>query len=87
MAVGRLRFIRLLLFLSGYFDEEVEELSILRVNALTVFDYVTAEHFPVSFWTFFHGILLSETSHRTVARPLERRIYLRSRRRPDRMTS
>jgi hypothetical protein len=46
-------------------DEKVEDFAVLRVNDLTVFVYVTAEHF-----------LLSETSLRTAARPLERREFL-----------
>jgi hypothetical protein len=44
------------------FDEKAEDLTVLRVNALTVFGYVTAEHFPVSIRDF-HGFSFLKRGH------------------------
>lgn len=52
----------------------MEELSVLRVNALAVFGYVTTEHFPVSFGCFHRCSFLGLDLGR--ARPLERSIFI-----------
>jgi hypothetical protein len=57
-------------------DEEVEDFAVLGVDNLAVTNNVTTEHFPVSFRTVFHRVLLSGTSAPTAARPLERRTQL-----------
>jgi len=43
-------------------DEKAEDFAVLRVNALTVFGYITAEHFPVSIWDF-HGFSFLRRVH------------------------
>jgi hypothetical protein len=68
-AVGRLGFSQLL-----NLDEKAEDFAVLRVNALTVFGYVTAEHFPVSFGDFHRCSFLGLDLGR--ARPLERRFFI-----------
>lgn len=50
--------------------EKAEDFAVLRVNALTVFGYVTAEHFPVSFRDFHRCSFLGFDL--LTARPLER---------------
>ncbi len=55
-------------------DEKAEDFAVLRVNALTVFGYVTAEHFPVSFRDFHRRSFLGLDRGR--ARPLERSIFI-----------
>src|SRR6266478_9956691 len=56
-AVGRLGFSHLL-----NLDEKAEDFTILWVNALTVFGYITAEHFPVSFRDF-HRLSFLKRGH------------------------
>ena len=54
--------------------EKAEDFAVLRVNALTVFGYVTAEHFPVSFRDFHRCSFLGLDRGR--ARPLERSFFI-----------
>ncbi len=64
-------------------DEKAEDFAILRVNALTVFGYVTAEHFPVSFRDF-HRCSFPGFDLLTV-RPLERSFFICSAQGGDRL--
>ena len=52
----------------------MENLAILRVNALAAYSDVTAEHFPVSFGDFHRCSFLGLDLGR--ARPLERSFFI-----------
>lgn len=56
-------------------DEKAEDFAVLRVNALTVFGYITAEHFPVSIRDF-HGFSFLKRVRLLRTRPLERRTFI-----------
>jgi hypothetical protein len=66
--------IQLLLLLGLNLDEEMEEPSVFRVNALAFFGNVAAKHFPISIWYFHRCSFLGLDLGR--ARPLERSIFI-----------
>ena len=76
----------LLLSLGFILNEKVKELSVLRVNALAIFGYVTAEHFPITNRNLFHRVLLSETFPWQGLVSSKGAFLLHSRRRPGRVS-